>query len=58
MYLKKNQNVGILLSFVVNHVGVKMAESFEANTVSCFPSPTTGEEAVKLLQGSIPKSTT
>ena len=57
MYLKNNQNVGILLSFVVNHVGVKMAESFEANTVSCFPSPTTGEEEAKLLQGSIPKST-
>ena len=49
--------MGILLSFVVNHVGVKMAESFEENTVSCFPSPTTGEEEAKLLQGSIPKST-
>ena len=57
MFLKNNRNVGNLLLFVVNHVGVKMAESFAANTVSRFRSPKTGEEESKLLKGSIPKST-
>ena len=33
MYFKNNQNVGILLLFVVSHVVVKMAESFAANIV-------------------------
>ena len=32
MSLKNNQNVGNLLLFVVNYVGVKMAESFAADT--------------------------
>ena len=54
MYCINNQNVGILLLFVVSHVVVKMAESFAANTVSHFRSPKTGEES-KLLEGSIPK---
>ena len=54
MYFE-TQNVGNLLLFVVTHVGVKMAESFAANTVSCFRSPKTGEEEPKLLQGSILK---
>ena len=58
MYFINNQNVGILLLFVGSHVGVKMAESFAANTVSRFRSPKTGEGESKLLQGSIPKSTT
>ena len=49
--------MGNLLLFVVNHVGVKMAESFAANTESRFRSPKTGEEESKLLKGSIPKST-
>ena len=44
MSLKNNRNVGNLLLFVVNHVGVKMAESFAANTESRFRSPKTGEE--------------
>ena len=44
MSLKNNRNVGNLLLFVVNHVGVKMAESFAANTESHFRSPRTGEE--------------
>ena len=57
MYFNNNQNVGILLLFVVSHVVVKMAESFEANTKSRFRSPKHGEEKSKLLQGSIPKST-
>ena len=55
MYFINNQNVGILLLFVVSHVVVKMAESFAANTVSHFRSPKTGEEESKLLEGSIPK---
>ena len=42
MSLKNNRNVGNLLLFVVNHVGVKMAESFAANTESRFRSPKTG----------------
>ena len=42
---------------LLSHVGVKMAESFAANTVSRFRSPKTGSEESKLLQGSIPKST-
>ena len=42
---------------LLSHVGVKMAESFAANTVSRFRSPKTGQEESKLLQGSIPKST-
>ena len=58
MYFKNGQNVGILLLFVVSHVVVKMAESYVANTESRFYSPKTGEEESKLLQGSIPKSTT
>ena len=53
MYLKNNPNVGNLLLFVVNHVGV--TESFAENTESRFRSPRTGEEESKLLQGSIPK---
>ena len=53
MYLKNNHNVGNLLLFVVNHVGV--TESFAENTESRFRSPKTGEEESKLLQGSIPK---
>ena len=36
MSLKNNQNVGNLLFFVVNHVGVKMAESFAANAERDF----------------------
>ena len=36
MSLKNNRNVGNLLLFVVNHVGVKMAESLAANTESRF----------------------
>ena len=44
MCLKNNQNVGNMLLFVVNHVGVKMAESLAANTVSRFRSPKTGED--------------
>ena len=36
MSLKNNQNVGNLLLFVVNHVGVKMAESFAANAERDF----------------------
>ena len=36
MYFKNNQNVGNLLLFVVNHVGVKMVESFAANTAKPF----------------------
>ena len=55
--LKNNQNVGNLLLFVVNHVGVKMVVSFAANTESRFRSPKTGKEESKLLKGSIPKST-
>ena len=47
MYFKNNQNVGILLLFVVSHVVVKMAESFAANTESRFRSPKTGEEESK-----------
>ena len=58
MCLNNNQNVGNLLLFVVSHGGVKMTESFPANTVSCFHCPKTGEEESKLLQGGIPKSTT
>ena len=42
MYLRNNQNVGNLLLSVVSHVGVKMAESSAANTVSRFCSPKTG----------------
>ena len=57
MSLKNNQNVGNLLLFVVNHVGVKIAESFAANTESRFRSPKTWEEESKLLKRSIPKST-
>ena len=58
MYFKNNQNVGILLLFVVSHLVVKMAESFAANNESRFRfSPKPGEEESKLLQGSIPKST-
>ena len=57
MYFINNQNVGILLLFVISHAEVKMAESFAANTVSLFRSPKTGEEESKLLEGSIPKST-
>ena len=57
MYLINNQNVGILLLFVVSDVVVKMAESFAANTVSRFRSSKTGEEESKMLEGSIPKST-
>ena len=57
MYFITNQNVGILLLFVVSHVVVKMVESCAANTVSHFRSPKTGEEESKLLEGSIPKST-
>ena len=58
MYFNNNQNVGILLLFIVSHVAVKMAESFAANTESRFRFPKTGEEsAMNLLQGSIPKST-
>ena len=57
MYLINNQNVGILLLFVVSHVVVNMAESFAASTVSRFRSPKTGEEESKMLEGSIPKST-
>ena len=44
MSLKNNQNVGNLLLFVVNHVGVKMAESFAANTESRFRSPKRGKK--------------
>ena len=55
MYFINNQNVGILLLFVVSHVVVKMAESFAANAVSHFRFPKTGEEESKLLEGSIPK---
>ena len=36
MSLKNNQNVGNLLLFVVNHVAVKMAESFAANAERDF----------------------
>ena len=57
MYFNNNQNVGILLLFVVSHVVVKMAESFAANTESRFCFPKTGEEESNLLQGSILKST-
>ena len=57
MYFKNNQNVGNLLLFVVNHEGVKTAESFAENTESRFCSPKTREQEAKLLQGSIPKST-
>ena len=57
MYFKNNQNVGNLLLFVVNHVGVKMAESVAANAESRFRSPKTWEEESKLLKGSIRKST-
>ena len=39
MYFNNNQNVGILLLFVVSHVVVKMAESFAANTESRFRFP-------------------
>ena len=34
MYFKNNQNVGILLLFIVSHVVVKMAVSFAANNES------------------------
>ena len=34
MYFKNNQNVGILLLFIVSHVVVKMAMSFAANNES------------------------
>ena len=57
MYFKNNQNVGILLLFVVTHVVVKMAESFAGYNESRFRSPKTGKEESKLLQGSIRKST-
>ena len=57
MSLKNNQNVGNLLLFIVNHVGVKMAESFAANAERRFRSPETWEEESKLLKGRIPKST-
>ena len=59
MYFINNQNVGLLLLFVVSHVVVKMAQSFAANTVSRlnFRFPKTGEEESKLLDGSSPKST-
>ena len=57
MSLKNNQNVGNLLLFVVNHVGVKMAESVAANAERRFRSPQTWEEKSKLLKGSIRKST-
>ena len=57
MPLKNNQNVGNLLLFVVNHVGVKMAESVAANAERRFRSPKTWEEESKLLKGSIRKST-
>ena len=57
MYFKNNQNVGILLLFVVSRMVVKMAESFAANNESRFHSPKSGEEESRLLQGSIPKST-
>ena len=56
MNFNNNQNVGILLLFVVSHVVVKIAESFAANTESRFRFPKAGEEESKLLQGSIPKS--
>ena len=51
MCLPNNQNVGNLLLFVVSHGGVKMTESFAANTVSRFRCAKTGEES-KLLQES------
>ena len=57
MYFINNQNMGLLLLFVVSHVAVKMALSFATNTVSRFRSPKTGEEESKLLDGSSPKST-
>ena len=57
MCLNNNQNVGNLLLFVASHGGVKMMESFAADTVSRFCCPKTGEEESKLLQGSISKST-
>ena len=57
MCLNNNHNVGNFLFFVVSHGGVKMTESFAANTVSRFRCPKTGEEESKLLQGSIPRST-
>lgn len=57
MYFKNNPNVGNLLLSIVSHVVVKMTESFAMNTVSHLHSPKTGEEESKLLQGSIPKST-
>ena len=49
--------MGNLLLFVVSHGGMKMTESFAANTISRFRCPKTGDEESKLLQGSIPKST-
>ena len=48
MYFNNNQNVGILLLFVVSHV-----RAFAANTESRFRFPKTGEEESKLPQGSI-----
>ena len=56
-YFKNNQNVGVSLLFVVSHVLVKITESFAVNNESRFRSPKTGEEELKLLQGSIFKST-
>ena len=46
-----------LLLFVISHVGVKVTDSFVANTVSRCCSPNIVEGESKSLQGSIPKST-
>ena len=54
MCLSDIQNAGRLLLFVFSHVGVRMTESFPANTVS--RKPKIGEEESKSLQRSFHKS--
>ena len=51
MYFKNNQNVGILLLFVVSHVVVKMAESFAANAESRFVLQKLGKKNQSCCKG-------
>ena len=49
MCLNNNQNVGNLSLFVVSHGGVKIDESFAANTVSHFHCPKNWGRRIKVV---------
>ena len=51
MYFNNNQNVKILLLFVVRHVVVKMAEFFAANTEAVFVFQKLGEKNQSRCKG-------